>query len=94
MNQNNENIIKILKELTLYELIQNCVGLKSSNISSEEVIYTAKQLQEIYPKLFSKYKLHQAIETKNLPYFKNGRDRYFIKSEIDKWIKNQNHMVK
>jgi len=87
------NIVETLKSLTVYDFILNCVGLNSVD-SSESVVYTAKQLQSLYPKLFSKYKLDQAIKNEKLPYFKSGRERYFIKSEIEKWINSRNKTVR
>lgn len=88
MNQENNKVIETLKGITAYDFIANCMGI-NSNESADSVVYTAKQLQTIYPKLFSKYKLDQAIKNENLPYFKSGRERYFVKSEIDTWIKNR-----
>lgn len=89
MNQENNQVIETLKSLTAYDFIINCIGIKNNSNNSSEV-YTAKQLQKMYPKLFSKYKLDQAIKNENLPFFKSGRERYFVKDEIDKWIKNKN----
>ena len=89
MNKENEQVIETLKNLTAYDFIINCIGIKNSDGNSSEV-YTAKQLQNMYPKLFSKYKLDQAIKNENLPFFKSGRERYFVKRDIDNWIKNKN----
>lgn len=55
----------------------------------DDAIYTAKELEDLYPKLFSKYKLSQAIKNDHLPFFKSGRERFFRKSDIDNWIKNK-----
>lgn len=87
------NVIETLKGLSAYDFILNCVGLGSED-NANSIVYTAKQLQNLYPKLFSKYKLDQAIKNENLPYFKSGRERYFIKSEIDKWISNKNKAIR
>ena len=60
-----------------------------SQNTSNEIIYTAKELMSLYSKLFSKYKLSQAIKNEGLPYFKCGRERFFKKSDIDIWVNNK-----
>ena len=90
--QENTHLIETLKELSAYDFILGCVNF-NNNKTNDSVIYTAKQLQALYPKLFSKYKLDQAIKNENLPYFKSGRERYFIKSEIETWVKNKNRSL-
>lgn len=87
------NIIETLKGISAYDFVLNCIGLNSGD-NSNAIVYTAKQLQNLYPKLFSKYKLDQAIKNENLPHFKSGRERYFIKSEIEKWINDRNRIIR
>lgn len=91
--ENDFNMIETLKGLSAYDFVLNCVGLNDGN-NSDAVVYTAKQLQNLYPKLFSKYKLDQAIKNEGLPFFKSGRERYFIKSEIEKWINDRNRVMR
>lgn len=92
MNQENIKIIETLKGITVYDFLMNYLNQNNNDNKSSSVVYTAKQLQAMYPKLFSKYKLEQAIKNEHLPHFKSGRERYFVKEEIDTWIKNKNKM--
>lgn len=93
MREKDINLINTLQELSAYDFIMNCVGLRDNSKDAESIIYTANELRAIYPKLFSKYKLDQAIKNDNLPCFRSGHERYFVKSEIDKWISDKSRYM-
>lgn len=54
----------------------------------KEIIYTINELIDNYS-IFTRYSINKAISEKDLPYFNLGSKKYFKKSEIDNWIKQQ-----
>jgi len=91
--EKNNFSIEDIKDMTISELI----ALITSNVSSssskdkqeDDIVYNSKQLLEKYP-MFTKYTLDIAIKKENLPFFRIGHLRYFKKSAVDNWIKENN----
>ena len=89
---NEKEIYEYLKRTSFIDVL-NLITKQSNNIDTNnknvDVYYTAKDLYRLYPNVFSKYKLDKYIKEDNLPFFKNGKDRLFLKSNIDEWLKNK-----
>lgn len=89
---NEKEIYEFLKKTSFIDIL-NIVLNQNNNIKLEQdnnmVYYTAKDLYRLYPNVFSKYKLDKYIKEDHLPFFKNGKDRLFLKSKIDEWLKNK-----
>ena len=89
---NEKEIYEFLKKTSFIDIL-NIVLNQNNNIKLEQdnnmVYYTAKDLYRLYPNVFSKYKLDKYIKEDHLPFFKNGKDRLFLKSNIDEWLKNK-----
>ncbi len=88
----NKDVFQVLKNLSLVDLIT--IVAENSDIvvqekSTNEVYYTAKELIKLYPNIFSKYKIDKYIKYDNLPYIKDGKERFFLKSQIDEWLSNK-----
>ena len=77
--------------MTISELISliSESNINSSKKENDDVIYNSQELLENY-QMFSKYNLYVAIKKENLPFFRIGHKRYFKKSAIDNWIKENN----
>ena len=43
--------------------------------------------------VFSKYKIDKYIKNHNLPMIKYGKDRLFVKSEIEEWLDNRSKEI-
>ena len=56
-----------------------------------KAIIISKDLYKLYPHIFSKYKLAKYIKYENLPFIQNGKDRLFLKSNVEEWLKKKNH---
>ena len=54
---------------------------------------TQNEVLKLYPLFTSESTLYNATRYKGLPYIKNGRHRYYQKTEIDNWIK-KNTIIK
>ena len=54
-----------------------------------ETYYSAKDLYVLYPNVFSKYKLSKYIKEEKLPFISNGKERLFLKTDIDEWLKRK-----
>lgn len=62
--------------------------METNNVEPQEEVYTINELLNNYS-LFTRYNINKSIIEKGLPYFNIGSKKYFKKSEIDNWIKNQ-----
>lgn len=88
---NEREVYNYLKNVSLIDIIQ-MVSKGVNNISNNEidVYYTAQDLYDLYPTVFSKYKLNKYIKEENFPVIKNGKDRLFLKSSVEEWLKIKN----
>lgn len=82
---NKTSFIDIMKLISKYYDI----NFKSNN--DVDTYYTAKDLYKLYPNVFSKYKLDKYIKEDNLPVIKNGKERLFLKSNIEEWLKRRSN---
>ena len=89
---NEKEIYDYLKKTSFIDVLNLIFKQANSNISNIDNIntyYTAKDLYKLYPNVFSKYKLDKYIKEDNLPVIKNGKDRLFLKSSIEEWLKKK-----
>lgn len=61
----------------------------SSSSENRDIYYTAKDLYKLYPNVFSKYKLDKYIKEEFLPVIKHGKERLFLKSEVEEWLRKR-----
>ena len=83
---------KLLNSISIAEAIQAVITNNINNLEindERDVYYTAKQLIELYPNIFSKYKIAKYIKEDNLPVIKQGKERYFLKSSIESWLEDK-----
>lgn len=82
-------------------LIQLGVAIKQTNNVEHSVenylsstntnkYLTRKEVLEIYSPVITDYGLRQAMSMDNFPYIKRGKQFFFIKDEIDKWLLERN----
>ena len=90
MNYNDYNILKNMSFEEVILMIINNNSLNIKNDKNYDVYYTSKQLIELYPNVFSKYKIDKYIKNENLPVIKDGKERLFLKSNIEKWLQEKN----
>ena len=87
----------MLKNETLADVIRIVVQNDDLNINvvneEKEVYYTSKDLIDLYPNIFSKYKLAKYIKEENFPVIKDGKERFFPKSSVEKWLENKNNQA-
>ncbi len=87
----------MLKNITLADVIRIVVQNDDLNINvvneEKEVYYTSKDLIDLYPNIFSKYKLAKYIKEENFPVIKDGKERFFPKSSVEKWLENKNNQA-
>ena len=84
------DIYDYLKKTSLIDLMELVAQRNKININETEnvdIYYTAKDLFRLYPNVFSKYKLDKYIKEENLPVLKDGKDRLFLKSNVEEWLK-------
>ena len=81
-----------LNNISLIEIINYVINNKSV-IEEKNQYYTVKDLIEKYPNVFSKYKIDKYIKNYNLPVIKYGKDRLFVKSEIEVWLDNRSKEI-
>ena len=84
------DIYDYLKKTSLIDLMELVAQRNKININETEnvdIYYTAKDLFRLYPNVFSKYKLDKYIKEENLPVIKDGKDRLFLKSNVEEWLK-------
>ena len=65
--------------------------LQVGNLENKDVYYTAQQLIKLYPNIFSKYKLDKYIKEEGLPVIKEGKERLFLKSNVEKWLEQKSN---
>ena len=85
-----KEIYEYLKKTSLIDVIELVARQNNLEIVKDkdvDVYYTAKDLFELYPNIFSKYKLDKYIKEDNLPVIKDGKDRLFLKSNVETWLK-------
>lgn len=83
-------IYDYLKRTSLIDIIQLIAKQNDMKIDTKDDVdtyYTAKDLFRLYPNIFSKYKLDKYIKEENLPVIKDGKDRLFLKSNVEEWLK-------
>lgn len=83
-------IYDYLKKTSLIDIIQLIARQNNMQIDTKDDVdtyYTAKDLFRLYPNIFSKYKLDKYIKEENLPVIKDGKDRLFLKSNVEEWLK-------
>ena len=90
MINNEKQIFNYLKNLTLLDII-NILSNKN-DIDNIDVYYTTKDLIDTYPNVFSKYKISKYIKEDNLPVIRNRKERLFLKSSIEDWLRNKNNL--
>lgn len=87
----------MLKNVTLADVIRIVVQNDNLDINivneEKEVYYTSKDLIDLYPNIFSKYKLARYIKEENFPVIKDGKERFFPKSSVEKWLENKNNQA-
>lgn len=86
-------VYEYLKNTSFIDVIMSLINY-SGNINNSndlDVFYTAKDLYRLYPNVFSKYKLDKFIKEENLPVVKNGKDRLFLKSDVENWLNNRSN---
>lgn len=85
-------IYEFLKKTSIIDiiaLVNSYNNPKKEN--SINVYYTAKDLYKLYPNVFSKYKLSKYIKEEKLPFINNGKERLFLKNDIDEWLKKKSN---
>lgn len=84
-----QEIYDYLKNTSLIDLIN--IVIKQDNLeisrSNIDIYYTAKELMKLYPSVFSKYKIDKYIKEENLPVIHEGKERLFLKSSVEEWLK-------
>ena len=83
-------IYNYLKKTSLIDIMQLIARQNNMQIDTKDDVdtyYTAKDLFRLYPNIFSKYKLDKYIKEENLPVIKDGKDRLFLKSNVEEWLK-------
>lgn len=86
-------IYEYLKSASLIDiltLVARYNNIPSSNNDDIDVYYTAKDLYRLYPRIFSKYKLDKYIRKEKLPVIRDGKDRLFLKSNVEEWLRLRN----
>ena len=51
---------------------------------------TRKQVLEMYSPVITDYGLRQSMNMDNFPYIRRGKQYFFVKDEIDKWLVERN----
>lgn len=90
---NNQSAYDILKKMSFEDVILMILDNNHFEVDAKDnrdTYYTAKQLISLYPNIFSKYKLDKYIKEENLPVIKDGKERFFLKSSIEKWLEDKN----
>ncbi len=89
------NLLKTMsfEEVVLMIMKNNNLDINSDVNNEKDTYYTAKELISLYPNIFSKYKLAKYIKEDNLPVIKDGKERFFLKSNIEKWLENKNNQA-
>lgn len=85
-------IYEYLKKTSLVDILRLISTYSNTIIDSKQsadIYYTAKDLFNLYPNVFSKFKLDKYIKKENLPVIKEGKDRLFLKSSVEEWLKQK-----
>ena len=85
-------IYEYLKNTSFVDILQLISKYSNTTIDSrkdDDIYYTAKDLFNLYPNVFSKFKLDKYIKNENLPVIKEGKDRLFLKSHIEEWLRQR-----
>lgn len=77
--------------IDIMKLISKYYDINSKSNNDVDTYYTAKDLYKLYPNVFSKYKLDKYIKEDNLPVIKNGKERLFLKSNTEEWLKRRSN---
>ena len=92
---NEREIYEYLKKTSFIDVLNIILKQTNDNLSIDhnylDTYYTAKDLYRLYPNVFSKYKLEKYIKNENLPVFKNGKDRLFLKSKVEEWLNRKSN---
>lgn len=87
----------MLKDISLADVIRIIIQNDNLDINvvneEKDVYYTAKELIDLYPNIFSKYKLAKYIKDENFPVIKDGKERFFRKSSVEKWLESKNNQA-
>ena len=88
---NEKEIYEYLKKLNLMDIIDLIIRNKTheEEVASIDVYYTSNDLYKMYPNVFSKFKLDKYIKEENLPVIKEGKERLFLKSSVEDWLRNR-----
>lgn len=87
---NETEVYNYLKRTSIIDLIELIAKQNNINVTDNtnlDTYYTARDLYRLYPNVFSKYKLDKYIKEDNLPVIKDGKDRLFLKSNVEEWLK-------
>lgn len=89
------NLLKNMsfEDVVLMIMKNNHLDTNTGVKEEKDTYYTAKELIEMYPKIFSKYKLAKYIKEENFPVIKDGKERFFLKSNVEKWLENKNNQA-
>ena len=89
-----EQIYEVLKNISLLDAFSIIAKRNNviSNLDEIDKYYTAKDLYQLYPNVFSKYKLEKYIKEENLPVMKQGKERLFLKTNVEKWLKSKSEL--
>lgn len=84
-------IYEFLKKTSFVDVITliNNYNSKMKIENNIDTYYSAKDLYNLYPNVFSKYKLSKYIKEEKLPFINNGKERLFLKTDIDEWLKKK-----
>lgn len=87
----------MLKNISLADVIRIVIQNDNLDINvvneEKDVYYTAKELIDLYPNIFSKYKLAKYIKDENFPVIKDGKERFFRKSSVEEWLESKNNQA-
>lgn len=89
------NLLKNMsfEDVVLMIMKNNNLDISMNTKEEKDIYYTAKDLYELYPKMFTKYKLAQYIKNEDFPVIKDGKERFFLKSNVEKWLENKNNQA-
>lgn len=79
--------IKDMKVGDLIELLANFIKTKPVEVKEKQYLSKIEVLEQ-YP-LFTEATLYKAVKFQGLEYIKSGRNKYYDKDSIDKWIESQ-----
>lgn len=69
--------------------VEHSVENYLSSTNTKEYL-TRKQVLEMYSPVITEYGLRQSINMDNFPYVRRGKQYFFVKDEIDKWLSERN----